>query len=66
MGIISVLIEGGRFTLQAFIDANLWDEARVIVSKKKIENGTMAPTMKETAKDVESIFTDTIHTYRNK
>jgi diaminohydroxyphosphoribosylaminopyrimidine deaminase/5-amino-6-(5-phosphoribosylamino)uracil reductase len=25
----SVIIEGGRQTLQTFIDANLWDEARV-------------------------------------
>jgi diaminohydroxyphosphoribosylaminopyrimidine deaminase/5-amino-6-(5-phosphoribosylamino)uracil reductase len=24
----SVIIEGGRQTLQTFIDANLWDEAR--------------------------------------
>ncbi|HRN45021.1 MAG TPA: bifunctional diaminohydroxyphosphoribosylaminopyrimidine deaminase/5-amino-6-(5-phosphoribosylamino)uracil reductase RibD, partial [Flavobacterium sp.] len=27
----SVIIEGGRQTLQTFIDANLWDEARVFV-----------------------------------
>jgi diaminohydroxyphosphoribosylaminopyrimidine deaminase/5-amino-6-(5-phosphoribosylamino)uracil reductase len=37
----SVIIEGGRQTLQTFIDANLWDEARVFkelyTSKKALQ-----------------------------
>jgi diaminohydroxyphosphoribosylaminopyrimidine deaminase/5-amino-6-(5-phosphoribosylamino)uracil reductase len=37
----SVIIEGGRQTLQTFIDANLWDEARVLkelyTSKKALQ-----------------------------
>ncbi|WP_347219802.1 bifunctional diaminohydroxyphosphoribosylaminopyrimidine deaminase/5-amino-6-(5-phosphoribosylamino)uracil reductase RibD [Chryseobacterium sp.] len=40
----SVIIEGGRFTLQQFIDAGLWDEAIVIKNESlKLENGTKAP-----------------------
>lgn len=40
----SVIIEGGRFTLQQFIDADLWDEAIVIKNEGLIlENGTKAP-----------------------
>ncbi|MCJ7934733.1 MAG: bifunctional diaminohydroxyphosphoribosylaminopyrimidine deaminase/5-amino-6-(5-phosphoribosylamino)uracil reductase RibD [Chryseobacterium sp.] len=40
----SIIIEGGRFTLQQFIDAKLWDEAIVIKNNTlKLENGTKAP-----------------------
>lgn len=41
----SVIIEGGRQTLQTFIDANLWDEARVFVGSIKFKEGTQAPTL---------------------
>ena len=39
----SVIIEGGRQTLQTFIDANIWDEARVFKGNTSFENGTKAP-----------------------
>lgn len=40
----SVIIEGGRFTLQQFIDGNLWDEAIIIKNENlKLGNGTQAP-----------------------
>lgn len=42
---LSVLIEGGAQTLQSFIDAGLWDEARVFQSKKVFEKGIPAPTL---------------------
>lgn len=40
----SVIIEGGRFTLQQFIDGDLWDEAIIIKNESlRLENGTEAP-----------------------
>ena len=39
----SIIIEGGTKTLQTFIDANLWDEARVFRGKKIFQNGIIAP-----------------------
>ncbi|ANF49978.1 bifunctional diaminohydroxyphosphoribosylaminopyrimidine deaminase/5-amino-6-(5-phosphoribosylamino)uracil reductase [Chryseobacterium glaciei] len=40
----SVIIEGGSFTLQQFINANLWDEVIVIKNENlKLEHGTKAP-----------------------
>ncbi|OCA68166.1 riboflavin biosynthesis protein RibD [Chryseobacterium artocarpi] len=46
----SVIIEGGRFTLQQFIDAKLWDEAIIIKNENLIlENGTKAPEFSNTA-----------------
>jgi len=41
------LVEGGSKTLQSFIDAGLWDEARIITNKKmSIGNGINAPDLK--------------------
>ena len=39
----SVIIEGGSKTLQHFIEANLWDEARIFKGKTIFQNGTKAP-----------------------
>ncbi len=41
----SLIIEGGSKTLQTFIDANLWDEARVFIGKAKLLEGIKAPTI---------------------
>lgn len=39
----SVFVEGGSGTLQHFILDGLWDEARIIQSKNKFEDGIKAP-----------------------
>ncbi|MBU4538604.1 MAG: bifunctional diaminohydroxyphosphoribosylaminopyrimidine deaminase/5-amino-6-(5-phosphoribosylamino)uracil reductase RibD [Weeksellaceae bacterium] len=40
----SVIIEGGKFTLQQFINAGIWDEAIIIKNESLLlENGTKAP-----------------------
>ncbi|MHC0441112.1 bifunctional diaminohydroxyphosphoribosylaminopyrimidine deaminase/5-amino-6-(5-phosphoribosylamino)uracil reductase RibD [Flavobacterium sp. 3-210] len=39
----SVIIEGGRQTLQSFIDSNLWDEARIFIGTTIYEKGAKAP-----------------------
>lgn len=41
----SVIVEGGSQTLQSFIDANLWDEARVFVSENNFNEGIIAPKL---------------------
>ena len=46
--VISCLIEGGTKTLQSFIDAGLWDEARVITNTSlNIERGIAAPVLSD-------------------
>jgi diaminohydroxyphosphoribosylaminopyrimidine deaminase / 5-amino-6-(5-phosphoribosylamino)uracil reductase len=46
IGIQSVLVEGGTNTHQAFINAGLWDEARVITATGKTAiNGKKAPQL---------------------
>lgn len=44
-GITSLMVEGGRKTLQSFIDADLWDEARVETSPTELFRGVKAPVL---------------------
>ena len=46
-GYQSVLIEGGRTTLQHFIDMDLWDEARIFSTAVILEEGVAAPSMEQ-------------------
>lgn len=39
----SIIIEGGSQTLQHFITNNLWDEARIFISKKELTVGVKKP-----------------------
>lgn len=43
--IISVLIEGGAQLLQSFIDAGLWDEARIFTGSSCFGDGVKAPRL---------------------
>ncbi len=43
--ILSILIEGGTQLLQTFIDAGLWDEARIFTGKTRFGKGIKAPVM---------------------
>lgn len=41
----SVIVEGGQQVLKSFIDADLWDEARVFESPKELNEGLEAVTL---------------------
>lgn len=51
-GMQSVIIEGGRETLQTFIDEGMWDEADVYVSEVVIGDGVRAPKMEKEGLEV--------------
>lgn len=61
----SVIIEGGKQTLQTFIDADLWDEARVFSSNIILKNGIKAPEIKAKNIKKEPIVTDELLTFFN-
>ena len=61
----SVIIEGGNKTLQSFIDANLWDEARVFISKTTFQNGTLAPTFSVNPVASFDIMNDELKIFKN-
>lgn len=56
----SMMIEGGRTVLQSFIDANLWDEARIITGATTFESGTKAPHINGQKMKEEMYFGDHI------
>lgn len=63
----SVIIEGGRFTLQQFIDANLWDEAMVIKNEGLLlKNGTKAPDFNHIATKTETYRDNFISYFESK
>ncbi|MFV5696061.1 bifunctional diaminohydroxyphosphoribosylaminopyrimidine deaminase/5-amino-6-(5-phosphoribosylamino)uracil reductase RibD [Flavobacterium sp. LB3P122] len=61
----SVIIEGGRQTLQTFIDANLWDEARIFVGNIQFTTGTKAPRLDKKSFEKYSIGNDELIISRN-
>jgi diaminohydroxyphosphoribosylaminopyrimidine deaminase/5-amino-6-(5-phosphoribosylamino)uracil reductase len=64
-GIQSVIIEGGRQTLQTFIDANIWDEAQVFRGEIYFKSGTKAPTISVENSKKEKILNDELLTFFN-
>lgn len=61
----SIIIEGGSKTIQSFIDANIWDEARVFIGEIKLHEGTKAPEFKKAIYSKSYLKKDTLLTYRN-
>ncbi len=61
----SVIIEGGRKTLQTFIDAGFWDEARVFKTNSYFEDGTKAPILKKKYFSKTTILDDELLIFRN-
>ena len=63
--IASVLIEGGALTLATFINAGLWDEARIITGDTVFDTGIKAPHIEGQPVDIEIIGNNTIKTLLN-
>ena len=61
----SVIIEGGKKTLQTFIDANLWDEARIFKGQNSFKNGTKSPDFKGNLVSKEAILNDELLIFKN-
>lgn len=61
----SVIIEGGTQTLQTFIDANLWDEARVFIGDTTFQNGIKAPILSARIALEQKIKNDILKIYKN-
>lgn len=59
----SVLVEGGAQTLHLFIEAGLWDEARVFISDQVFEKGIRGPHITGNLIAEESVMNDTLQIY---
>lgn len=67
-GIQSIIIEGGATTLQRFIDADLWDEARVFTGNITIDQGISAPRLPGAVSVIQTddIMGDILTYFQNK
>jgi diaminohydroxyphosphoribosylaminopyrimidine deaminase/5-amino-6-(5-phosphoribosylamino)uracil reductase len=64
--ISSLLVEGGTKVLQSFIDQNLWDEARIFVGNKHLNDGIKAPQLPYPPDETHKIFDDQLFIHYNK
>lgn len=64
-GITSLLVEGGARTLQAFLQADLWDEAWVFSGSQVLGQGIPAPSIHGTYSAVLPLQDNVLRIYRN-
>ncbi|MCL7987380.1 bifunctional diaminohydroxyphosphoribosylaminopyrimidine deaminase/5-amino-6-(5-phosphoribosylamino)uracil reductase RibD [Sphingobacterium sp. lm-10] len=63
MDIQSIIIEGGAKTLQLFIDAGLWDEARIFTSDAQWQSGAFSPKFQGKKRQHLSVGSDALDIY---
>ena len=63
--ILSAMVEGGTQTLQTFIDADLWDEARIFIGNTTFGKGVKAPCLSGKLMASTKLEDDTLNTFRN-
>lgn len=61
----SVIIEGGSYLLNKFLDSELWDEARVFTSSNKFGSGIAAPILPAPVSETIEILEDTLRIYHH-
>lgn len=66
MDVQSLIVEGGAKTLQLFIDADLWDEARIFQSSNYWSNGIPAPLLHRAPVSKQVLGKDALLTYLNQ
>ncbi|AWW30647.1 bifunctional diaminohydroxyphosphoribosylaminopyrimidine deaminase/5-amino-6-(5-phosphoribosylamino)uracil reductase RibD [Echinicola strongylocentroti] len=60
----SIIIEGGSYLLQKFVQSELWDEARVFTGQSKFESGIAAPKLKQHPHEKHDIMGDQLAIYK--
>ncbi|WP_353184924.1 bifunctional diaminohydroxyphosphoribosylaminopyrimidine deaminase/5-amino-6-(5-phosphoribosylamino)uracil reductase RibD [Parapedobacter lycopersici] len=66
MDVQSLIVEGGRKTLDLFIAAGLWDEARVFSGADSWGEGIEAPVLHRKPRTVQAIGSDRLEIFYNK
>jgi diaminohydroxyphosphoribosylaminopyrimidine deaminase / 5-amino-6-(5-phosphoribosylamino)uracil reductase len=61
----SVIIEGGSQLLNSFMDAGMWDEARIFKSKQVFTKGVAAPRIAGKLESIRAIEGDKLLLYKN-
>ena len=61
----SIIVEGGKATLESFISRNLWDEARVFKGDKRFGSGVRAPEFEAEPAEIYRMADSTLSIFRN-
>ncbi len=61
----SLFVEGGKYTLDQFIQENMWDEARVLTGVGTWDEGVQAPKINLKPESIMDLGTDKLEYYRN-
>ncbi len=61
----SLIVEGGRATLQQFLDQELWDEAYVLSADKTFGEGLKAPRIEKPVSDFFEVGKNKVSLYKN-
>lgn len=62
----SIIVEGGRATLEGFIRRNLWDEARVFKGEQFFRSGIRAPRLIEKVAEKQQMAGSMLSIFRNQ
>ncbi len=62
----SIIVEGGKRTLENFIVRNLWDEARVFTGNQHFGSGVRAPHFEAEPSEIRNMADSTLSIYRNE
>ena len=65
MEVQSLIVEGGAYTLNTFIDSGFWDEARIFQGEQHFEKGLKAPVIKTKQLVEAHIGNNLLHIYKN-
>lgn len=63
--ILSLIVEGGRQTIENFISSGLWDEAHVFTGNKMFGKGVKAPALQGEAIVSQNFDEDVLNIFRN-
>jgi diaminohydroxyphosphoribosylaminopyrimidine deaminase/5-amino-6-(5-phosphoribosylamino)uracil reductase len=63
-GVQSLIIEGGKVLLESFIEAQLWDEARIFTCPKHLGSGVLAPSFSYEVHFEEGVGEDVLSIYK--
>ena len=66
MQVQSLIVEGGAYTLNAFVDSGFWDEARVFQGEQYFKKGLKAPVIDADQIDEEHIGNNLLRIYKHK
>ena len=63
LGVQSLIVEGGKKTIEGFLNKNIFDEIRVFKSKKLLSNGIKSPKFKCSLKNEYKLGDDLVKIY---